>query len=135
MRIMSNFRLATGTRFSTPRLWPSEFAGEAALLLEVRGELFFWASVVGRARLSTDGFVELAGAEVARASRSPRGGIARVALRGEPAHAQRDARRQQQGRGPPHNLNQGRGTATSLRTRQSHHHTVAKKQSALAEVV
>ena len=129
MRIMSNFRLATGTRFNTPRTRPSEHVGEAALLVDDRGELLLRPTVLGRARLSTDGFVELAGAEVAGAGRAPRSGIARVAFRREPAHAQRDARCQQQGRGPPHHLNQGCGTATSLCARQRDHHVSARMHS------
>ena len=70
-RIMSNFRLATGRRFSTPRTRSPELAGQSPLLFDDRGELFLWQVGFGRKRLSTDGFVKPSSTEVAGPGRPP----------------------------------------------------------------
>ena len=70
-RVMSNFRLATGRRFSTPRTRSPELAGQSLLLFDERGELFLGTAGFGRTRLSTDGFVKPSSTEVAGPGRPP----------------------------------------------------------------
>ena len=70
-RVMSNFRFATGRRFSTPRTRSPELAGQSPLLFDDRGELILWEVSFSRTRLSTDGFVKPPSTEVAGPGRPP----------------------------------------------------------------